>query len=125
MGAAQLWIFDDLIGPRPEPARLVAASPPPTMEQERDAALRRHDERHALLLEHARRIAHELAARDGATCGPRVQRAMRERGYDDGSADQRYLGGCCLPSLGWERTGETVREGSRARPVPMWRRRAP
>ena len=34
----------------------------------RDAALARHEDRHAELLAHARRIAHELAARDGATC---------------------------------------------------------
>lgn len=124
MGAAQIWIFDDLTGPRPEQARLVAATPRPTMAQERDTALARHAERHGELLEHARRIAHELASRDGSTCLPRVQRAMRERGLDDGSADQRYLGGVCLPSLGWARTGETVPEGSKARRVAMWKRGA-
>lgn len=96
---------------------------PPTPAAARDAALADHAARRATLIAAATRIAHELAARDGATCGPRVQRAMRERGYDDGSADQRYLGGVLLPSLGWVRTGESVPEGSKARRVAMWRRR--
>lgn len=41
---------------------------PETPADARDAALARHEDRHAELLAHARCIAHELAARDGATC---------------------------------------------------------
>jgi hypothetical protein len=80
--------------------------------------------RRAVLIHAADRIALELAARDGSVCMPRILRALREHGYGDDldDVDPRWTGAVLLPSRGWERTGEIVREGSRARPVPMWRR---
>jgi hypothetical protein len=83
-----------------------------------------HAKHRAALISVADRIARELAA-NGPVCMPRVLRAMREQGYAAmlEGVDPRWTGAVLLPSRGWQRTGELVREGSRARPVPMWRRR--
>jgi hypothetical protein len=89
----------------------------------RDKVLDIHAQYRAELIEVATGIARELSAASGATCMPRVLRALRERGYGDklDAVDPRWSGAVLLPSRGWERTGEITREGSRARPVPMWK----
>ena len=89
----------------------------------RDRALDLHVQRRRYLIALADLAAHGLADRDGATCMPRVLRRLRELGHGDAldAVDPRWSGAVLLPSRGWERTGESAREGSRARPVPMWR----
>lgn len=81
-------------------------------------------ERRAVLVAAASRVALELAARDGVVTAPRVLREMRRRGLHDEACDPRYLGAVLLPSRGWMRTGELVAEGSKHRPVPVWKRAA-
>jgi hypothetical protein len=92
----------------------------------RDRVLDHLSKTRAYLIAAASNIARELAAMDGSTCMPRVLRAMRAHGMGDAldAVDPRWSGAVLLPSRGWERTGEIAREGSRARPVPMWRRAA-
>ena len=88
----------------------------------RDETLAALAERRAVLVRDATRVAFELCAHDGVVTAPRVHAEMRRRGLDDGTADARYLGAVLLPSKGWERTGELVGEGSKCRPVPVWKR---
>ncbi len=104
--------------PKPEPA--------PAPEAVRDGVLAQHAEERAEMIEVADQIAAELASRDGSVCMPRILAAMRARGYGDklDVLDPRWTGAVLLPTRGWERTGEIAREGSRARPVPMWRRKS-
>lgn len=113
MTALQLsWL--DL--PEP-PVRLV-----PTPSARRDDVLEALTGRRAVLVEQATEIADELARRDGCTCAPRVLAEMRRRGIDVEVCDRRWMGAVLLPSRGWARTGQLVGEGSKARPVPLWRR---
>lgn len=90
---------------------------------QRDWVMELHEANRPGLIAAATQIARELCARDGSTCMPRVLRVMRARGWAAimSTLDPRWSGAVLLPSRGWERTGEIVREGSRARPVPMWR----
>lgn len=114
MTALQLsWL--DL--PELSPVRLV-----PAPSARRDDVLEVLAERRAVLVEQATAIALELAHRDGSTCAPRVLSEMRRRGIDLETCDRRWMGAVLLPSRGWERTGEHVNEGSKARPVPLWKR---
>lgn len=94
----------------------------PTPASARDETLDALTARRAVLVARATRVALELCARDGCVTSPRVLAEMRRRGLDDGTADARYLGAVLLPSKGWTRTGELVGEGSKCRPVPVWRR---
>lgn len=96
--------------------------PPP--RESRDHVLSHLADTRADLIEAATAIARELTAADGSVCMPRIIRAMRAHGYGPALdlVDPRWSGAVLLPSRGWERTGEIVREGSRARPVPMWKR---
>lgn len=91
----------------------------------RNRVLDIHAHNRAALISAADIVARRLADAMGATCMPRVLRAMRELGYGPtlDSVDPRWSGAVLLPSRGWEKTGEYVPEGSRARPVPMWRRK--
>jgi hypothetical protein len=90
----------------------------------RDRILDIHAQRRRYLIALADIVAHKLAANEGAVCMPRVIRELRANGHgaELDAVDPRWTGAVLLPSRGWERTGEIVREGSRARPVPMWRR---
>lgn len=90
----------------------------------RNAVLDHHARNRAALISAADIIARRLADALGSTCMPRVLRAMRELGYGDAmdAVDPRWSGAVLLPSRGWEKTGVYVPEGSRARPVPMWKR---
>lgn len=92
---------------------------------QRDWVLELHQHQRPGLIATADRIARRLCESDGSTCMPRVIAEMRRLGYGPQLADQdpRWCGAVLLPSRGWERTGELVNEGSKARPVPLWRRR--
>lgn len=92
---------------------------PETPAASRDAALAAHLARRADLIALATGVALELAARDGVTCAPRVLAELRARIGTLGS-DTRWMGAVLLPSRGWRNTGVYVREGSRARAVPLW-----
>jgi hypothetical protein len=111
---------------RRRPPQKPAQEPSLAPEDARDAVLAQHAEERAELIEVADQIAAELSARDGAVCMPRILAALRARGYGAklDVLDPRWTGAVLLPTRGWERTGEIAREGSRARPVPMWRRKS-
>lgn len=90
---------------------------------QRDWLIDLHAKHRTSLIAAADHVARELCARDGSTCMPRVLASLKRRGWAQimASLDPRWSGAVLLPSRGWERTGEIVREGSNARPVPMWR----
>jgi hypothetical protein len=98
-----------------------------TKREERDDVLAQHAENRERLISIADAVALEIATRDGEVCMPRVLAEMRRRGHGWllESVDPRWSGAVLLPSRGWERTGAIVREGSRARPVPLWRIKVP
>ncbi len=96
-----------------------------TLADERDAALARHmqDEHKRRLREAADSAARFLIAREGSTCSPRVVAELYARGLGHLllGLDRRALGSVFLKSRGYERTGEWTTEGSKCRPVPLWR----
>ena len=89
----------------------------------RDAALDRHRSRHASLIVAATTFALRLAHMHGSVTSPEVLAAMRAEGWGDelDTANGRWMGSVLSPRCGWERTGEWVAQGSKARLVPRWR----
>lgn len=97
--------------------------PEPTPAAERDATLERHESKHAGAIVAATEAALALHARGERVTAPEVFAEMRRRG--DGyllTGETRWMGAVLLPSKGWTNTGIYVRIGSKARPVPVWRR---
>src|SRR5688572_23340943 len=79
--------------------------------------------RHAEDIERAHQIAAGLARLDpdGCTTAPRLQAELERLGFIAAGEDTRWLGGV-LTRKRWVRVG-TVNEGSKARPVGLWKLR--
>ena len=113
--ARQLGLFSE-----PPTTLSVVASP-----VRRDAALAQHERRYAREIDAATKAAHALADRGEIVTMPRVCAEMRSRGdgYLLANTDTRWLGAVLLDSTGWRNTEKYLREGSKARPVPVWVRK--
>jgi hypothetical protein len=67
-----------------------------------------------------RRIAIELANRDGSVTSTKVLAEMRVRGYEVDSAEKRFMG--AVFRKGWTRIGYEP-TGSHNRPMSIWTRK--
>jgi hypothetical protein len=93
-------------------------------DAERDRSLEALEHgKHAEDIEIANGVAVQLAALDRDRCvtAPRLQAELERRGLIAAGGDTRWLGGV-LTRKRWVRVG-TVNEGSKARPVGLWRLR--